>query len=430
MIVIIGAGITGLSLAYFLNLKGYEVTVVEKEAQLGGNASWIELGDFTVDKFYHVFSDKDIYFLNFIQELGLRSNLFTVRTRMGFYQKGGLYPVSSTKEFLFFPALSFAERMRLGLSIIRSKSIKDWKDLDGVTASSWLSRLGGEGLYKKLWQPIMKSKFGTATEEIVATDMWFRINRISDVRNKKFKKSAYYIRGGLKIFFDTLEQRLKDRGVAILKGTGVTKIKTSKGQIESVIMNNRKEIPCLKAISTIPLPDFISLLPEANKEYAKNLRQIKYLNNICLILGLKEQFSPYYQLNLGDNEFPFTGIIGADIFYPPSDFNGTYILYISKYFAEEDNFFLLNELQLLEYYTPYLTKINPRFRKDWVLNIALTRQRNVEAMHTLNYSQLIPFFETPVKNLYLLCAAQIYPEPTVLDASMKYANMLVDKFFS
>lgn len=429
MLVIIGGGITGLSLAYFLSLKGYDVTVVEKESKLGGNASWTNIGDFTVDSFYHAITNRDSYLLDLIQELGIKDKLFPVKLKMGFYQGGKLYSISTLKEFLFFPPLTFIERIQLGVSLVRSKITKDWRGLDAITAREWLSRLSNPSIYKGLWQPVMSSKFGPVTDEIVATDMWFRINRITGIRNKKFKESAYYIKCGLKTFFDTLEGKLIERGVRILKGVAVTKIKSIKNHLEAILLSNQEELSCDKVISTVSLPDFIKLFPDNSKEYAESLKLIKYLNNVCLILRLKEQFSPYYQLNLGEDGFPFTGIIGADTLYPPDDFQGSYILYISKYFLGENDFFDMNEQSLLEYYIPYLKKIVPRFEKNWILDTALIKKSNVEAIHTLHYSKLIPSFETPVSNLYLLCTAQIYPEPTVLDASVKYAHLLVNKFF-
>lgn len=430
MVAVIGAGITGLCLAYFLNLKGHDVTVIEKDERLGGNCAWINLGEFIVDNFYHVITGQDNYFLNWVDELGIADKLFPVKIRVGFYKKGKIYPISTPKEFLFFPPLSITERIRLGTAILRAKMIHDWKNLDTITASEWLSCLCGKSTYQKLWHPVMKSKFGPVTDEIVATDMWFRINRMSGIRNKKFKQDAYSIKGSLKTFFDKLEEKLKIRNVNIIKGVGVNKIKAVKKCVKSVVLDNQEEIYCDKVIAAVPIPDFVGLLPEGCGEYSRGITRIKYLNNICLILRLKERFSEYYMINLGEDGFPFTGIIGADALYPPDDFGGGHILYISKYFLGESEFLRMDKHEILKRYLPYLRKICPRFEENWILDIALTKKRNVEAVHSLNYASLIPSYKTPLENLYLLDAAQIYPEPTVLDASVKYAKMLVNNFFN
>lgn len=90
----------------------------------------------------------------------------------------------------------------------------------------------------------------------------------------------------------------------------------------------------------------------------------------------------------------------------------------------------MDEKGILNYHLPYLKKIRPDFERNWVLDIAVTKERNIETLHSLHYSSLIPEFKTPIPGLYLLCPAQFYPEPTVLDASVRYAHILVNKFFN
>lgn len=429
MVLIIGGGITGLSLAYFLNARGQDVTVVEKDLQLGGNATWTKLGKFTVDSFYHVVTNRDIHFLKLINDLEIDDSLIPAKIRMGFYQNGSLYSISSPKELLFFPPLSLLERVELGISIIRGKMTRDWEKLELTTASQWLSSIAGPGIYKKIWEPVMRSKFGQATEKVVATDMLFRINRIAGARDKKFKERVYSLKGSLKTFFDKLEDNLTKNGVKILKGNAVSRINEVGGLMQGVVFDNQKELACDKIVFTASLPDFIRLLPDSYQEYARGLKSIEYLNNACLILRLKKQFSLYYQINLGDDSFPFTGVIGADALYPPVNFEGSYILCISKYFTGENEVLNMDPHKLLDYYLPYLKKINPDFEKGWVLDMVLTKKKNIEPIHSLGYSKLKPSFETPIKNLYLMCTAQIYPEPTVLNASVEYAGRLVERYF-
>lgn len=415
-----------MSLAYFLSAEGHAVTVVEKEDRLGGNASWVRLGDFTVDILYHIITSQDVHLISLIEELGIADSLFSVKTRMGFYKNGVTYPVSTPREFLFFPPVSFPNRLRLGLSLLRSKMHTDWHDLEGVSARDWLSAEGGLTNYEMLWKPVMRSKFGPTTDEVVATDMWFRINRLSDLRSKKFKQGTYYLSGSLKTLFDAIERKLLERKVNILKGVTVERISTDAGGVRGVFLSSAGELSCSQVISTVPLPDLAKLLPGADQGYVRKLNSVRYLNNTCLILRLKERLSPYYQLNIGEEGFPFTGIIGADALCPPSQFGSGYVFYVSKYFTGDDGLSQCGPDALLEQYLPYLKKINPDFKKEWVLDIALTRKNNAEVLHTLHYSRAMPPIKGPIAGLYLLCTARIYPEATVLDASVKYAKRFQD----
>ena len=52
-IAIVGAGFTGLSLAYYLSKEGRRVDIFEKSSHLGGLASGIKIGEVYIDKFYH-----------------------------------------------------------------------------------------------------------------------------------------------------------------------------------------------------------------------------------------------------------------------------------------------------------------------------------------------------------------------------------------
>lgn len=430
MISIIGGGITGLTLAYFLKRKGYDIAVIERDSRLGGNASWSALGEFNVGIFYHIITSADNRLLKLIKDLAIEDELFPVKTKMGFFQGGKIYPISTLKEFLAFQPLSIVDRLRLGMLIARSRSIKDWHSLDNISASAWLSRLGGKSNYEKVWKPIMNAKFGEATGEVVATDMWFRVNRLADLRNRNQKVSAYFLKGGLRVFFEALERHLVSRGVKIFKDSAVNGIKEGRNGVSAILLDNNREFPCDKIISTVSLPDFQRILPGGYSDYAFNLSKIKYLHNVCLILRLRQQFSPFYQLNIADAGFPFTGIIGADALYPAEDFGSGFVLYISKYLLKDDRVFNMSADEILSHYMPYLRKISPGFKREDVLDLVVTKRKSVEPLHSLNYSRLIPSHEAPIRGLYLLNTSQIYPEPTVLNASVEYAAALSERYFS
>jgi len=426
---IIGGGISGLGLAWILSRRGIPVTVIESQPQLGGNATWLKLNGFTVDCFYHIITGRDRYLLNLLKELGIKDRIFPVRARMGFYKKGITYPISSLAEFLSFPAISPLGRLRMAYCLIRSRMTVDYKNLDSLTAKDWLSSLCGKENYEELWKPVMRSKFGSATDEIAATDMWFRINRISSLSSRRAERGIYYIKGGLKVIFDALENRLKENNVSIIKNTAVLGLEVNGTKARALRLSSGEELSCERAVFTGSLPDYIRLFPQSYSSYVEKLKMIRYLNNLTLIMLLKERFSPFYQLNIGEEGFPFTGIIGADILYPPAEFGGGHILYISKYFFGSNDYPDMSADGLLERYLPYLKKICPGFERSWVLAKQVVAKEDVEAMHTLNYSKLVPEKRTPLENIFLLSTVQIYPEPTVLDACLQYGAEFADKFY-
>ena len=69
---IVGGGMMGLATAFYLNKKGHQVTILEKEKDIGGLSRSTEiLPGIHWDRFYHVILSTDTELLNFIDEIGL-----------------------------------------------------------------------------------------------------------------------------------------------------------------------------------------------------------------------------------------------------------------------------------------------------------------------------------------------------------------------
>ena len=74
---IIGSGISGLSLCYFLNKFNYDVTLIEKESKLGGHTNSYTIKDnidngLKIDTGFIVFNDKNYpYFIDLLNNLGV-----------------------------------------------------------------------------------------------------------------------------------------------------------------------------------------------------------------------------------------------------------------------------------------------------------------------------------------------------------------------
>ena len=58
-IVVIGGGVTGLSVAWKLSEKGYEVKVLEMDKFIGGLAGSIKMGNYFFDIGPHAFTTQD-----------------------------------------------------------------------------------------------------------------------------------------------------------------------------------------------------------------------------------------------------------------------------------------------------------------------------------------------------------------------------------
>lgn len=426
MIHILGGGISGLSLAYYLVRSGQPVSVYESSENLGGNCSWVKLEDQFVDRTYHMLTKTDNSLLDIMKEIGVDKYLYPVKTTMAFYHQKSIYPLTNIKEALQFSPLGWFQRIMLGISFMRSLSIRNWRPLDKILAKEWLSKIGSKGLYENFWKPIMNHKFGECADLVAATDMWFRLNRLFFTSLGKGQGKAYYLKGCFKIFFDRLESHLISKGVKIYKSHHAKKLEIQNGKITGITFSNQNKVEADTVVSTLPLPALSGILPDEFTQYKKSLEQVFYLNNICLILKTKEPIIPYYQLALSDYNIPFTGVISGAQLYSPEEYGG-YITYITRYFYKKEELFQKSASEVLHEYEPFLKNINKNFSRKDVIGFHLTKEKHVESLHTINYSQMKPATKTPILGLLLLCTAQIYPEPTVLDTACSYAYRLANQ---
>lgn len=425
MIAIIGGGISGASLAYFLAEAGEQVALYEHADRLGGVGAWIQLGDTPVDSFYHVLTGGKTPLRELIRDVGLEHALFPVSLTQGFFRDGKIYPASSVQELLTFQALDLADRMRLGLTIVQAVLTRDWRSLDKQTAREWLVKVGGQTLYEQFWRPIMTCRFGPAVERVSAADMWYRIHRIGTVTLNREDGGSCYVKGTLRALFEALATKLKSMGVQIHLNTPVHRLNIDGKRLHSIEIGEGETVEADQVIAAAPVGVLDRLLPEELTQFRAELSRIEYLCNVCLVLKTSRPISPYYQLNLGNTGIPFTGVIAADCLYPPGEYGG-YITYVPRYFQGRDELFQASARDLLEQYEPYLTQICPDFRADWIKDMAVSRTRYADHLHVVGYADLIPPYQTPIQGLYLLSMAQIYPEPTVLDTAVSNAFKLAD----
>ena len=67
-------------------------------------------------------------------------------------------------------------------------------------------------------------------------------------------------------------------------------------------------------------------------------KDIEYFGAVCTILELKESLSDIYWMNVADDGFPFGGVIEHTNMIPKEAYNGSHIVYLSRYFAMSEEF--------------------------------------------------------------------------------------------
>lgn len=407
---IVGGGFTGLAAAYQLSKAGLPVTLFEKDEHLGGLAGSFQVGDQMLEKFYHHWFTSDQHIMELIRCLGVEDQVDFRDTRTGMYYAESFFKLSSPLDVLRFHPLSMAGRIRLGLAVIAARKVKDWKELEGITAEEWLLRLCGRQVYRVVWEPLLTGKFGDLASEISAVWFWNKLKLRGGSRGKSGREQLAYFRGGFSALAQAIASEAKRNGAEILTGLQVSGLEVRNQELIALHTSSGR-FEASAAILTTPLPIAAGLLdPHVPGNYVARLRHVRHLSNVCIVLELNRSLSSTYWLNVNDTSFPFVAVIEHTNFQPTSSYGGRHIVYLSKYLLPDTEFYLMPDEGLFNIAASALRRMFPAFGPDWVRAYHIWRADYAQPVIERNYGRLVPDSHTPIENVFLATMAQVYPE--------------------
>lgn len=407
---VVGGGVLGLTLAHRLAQRGQRVTLLEAAPELGGLASAWRLGDVVWDRHYHVTLLSDSVLRELLDEIGLADEIRWVETKTGFYSGGQLYSMSNSLEFLRFPPLTLQEKVRLGLTIFYASKIRDWRPLEKIRVADWLRKWSGEGVFRKVWLPLLKAKLGDAYRDTSAAFIWAHTNRMYKARRSGLKKEMFgYVRGGYARILDRLAEVLRDEGVEIRCSAPVQEAAAAAdGGVIVRFGEVGEEIGEFdNVIFTTPSPVITRACPDLSEHERLRHEGVKYLGIVCASLLLKKPISPYYVTNITDTWVPLTAVIEMTTIVSPDELGGRSLVYLPKYVPSDDPLFDEPDESLRERWLGTLEKMYPHFSRDDVEAFQVSRARNVMALPTLDYSQNLPPMRTSIKGVFAVNSAHI-----------------------
>jgi len=416
-VVVIGGGFTGLSAAYELAQRGVAVTVLERDDDIGGMAAGFAINGHQVEKFYHHFFNSDEHLIHLADELGLAAQLRYAPTKTSVYLGGRFYTLSSPLDVLRFRPLGFADRLRLGMLVLKARRLADWKAIESVTAEQWLVNQCGRGVYSVVWEPLLRAKFGVFAPEISAVWFWNKLVLRGGSRNRSGSEVLGYFSDSFGAMSRALADKIKSfggevrvkapAGSLVIENGCVRGVRTQDGTIEATAV-----------IATTALPIIADLLKGgASQEYINGLRRIKYLANVCLVLELTMPLSDIYWLNINDPDIPFTGIVEHTNLRPVETCAGRHIVYLSRYIEQDSDIYNMSAEQMLEFSLPHIGRIFPRFERTQICGYHVWKSPYAQPVIERHYSNLVCPAETPIKGLYIATMAQVYPQ----DRGINYA---------
>ncbi len=426
-VTIIGGGFSGLSLAYYFPEGDYDITIIEKEDNVGGLASTFPYGEHRLDRFYHTILSGDNELLRMIEDNGLLPKIVWQDTTMGFWINGKVYPLNTALDLIRFSPLAFKDRIKAGISSLILSKENDIDKLEAVTAVELLIRYFGERTFSYIWKPLLISKFGEKYAEVPATWVRGRLKRQTETKEKKAgpDKTAY-LEDGLDSLIKSVENNLKNRNVKIIKGNGVKDISGKNDNTLILTLDDGTVIETDKAVATIPCETLTEILSVKVKNQSR-IEAINYQGVICLLLLTDRQLTDYYWIPVVKENLPFAGVVETTNLIKNLQGKNINMLYLMDYTSREKTFNLGRE-EIFVNWTAQLEKVFPEFNKSNVKDYFVFRNRYIEPVARLHYSRIKPPNELLDNRLYLLNTSQLYPEINCLNNCIKQSKVFIQRY--
>jgi protoporphyrinogen oxidase len=418
---VIGAGILGLTAALRFVQAGHHVTVIEREDRVGGLVASFEIGGRPLERFYHHLFRSDMDVRELIREVGLEDRMVWPRPNTSSFYGGEFHRLDSVTSVLGFKPIPLVDRLRLGLGIAYLKAEGNYHRLEGTTAAAWIRRWMGPEVYRVVWGPLLRAKFGDFAERVALPWFWSRLH----LRSQRLG----YLRGGFYQLYERLAKILEERGAKVLLSTEVRSIRSENGKV--TVETSAGTHVFDRLLASTPTRLFMRLAEGLPDSYREQYDRGDYYGAHAVILGLNRQLMDgIYWLSIHEEDFPFLACVEHTNYMPPSDYGGLHVVYLGNYLPMSHQLFSQSDEDTLKEFYAALKRINPAFDESWVVESHVFKAPFAQPIVTVDYHLHIPPHETPLPGVYLANMFQVYPEDRGQNYSARMANQVADQILA
>lgn len=422
---IIGAGPMGLMAAVKLLDQGHSVTIYERDDRIGGMSANFDFDGLSIERYYHFICKTDYPLFALLERYGLSKALRWTDTKMGYFYKGKLYKWGNPFALLAFPHLGPISKFRYALHVMYTKGIKDWTALDKEEAGAWIRRWVGQKAYDVMWRDAFRLKFFEFKDNLSASWIGTRIKRVALSRRNLMNESMGYLEGGSMTLLGRMVQDILARGGGIELSQGIDEVVSENGKVTGVSVGG--EFTAYDGvISTAPIQYVPALVPGLPEDFRAKVAAVQNIPVACVILKLKHAVSENFWMNISDPGIEIPGVIEYSNLNPGHD-PGQKILYAPYYMPKTHPKWQLSNAELIEEVLGYLARINPAFKRDWVLASHCHRYEFAQTICPPGFQQMLPSMRTPVQGFFMADTAYYYPEDRSINESINTAEALVNE---
>ena len=320
-VVILGAGPAGITAAWRLSEMGYPVTVLERDAAVGGMARTINLGNYAVDFGPHTFhvreTDESRRVLESIKRFfGDDPLVLTRGTRVLLRGKEYVYPLEMLQVLTGVSPLLSARIVFDYLVATLKSAFAPAKKEDSF--EEWGIRNLGRTLYDLCFGIYSERVWGLPTSQISSK----QAQRVAKLNLKniilrtlgiKADPATYftkymYPRKGISLLYEGMAAEVRAAGNLIKLQAPAVRLERDADRVTQVVYHEggqEKSIECDVLLSTLPLPALVSmtspLLPPTVMAHAAKLRY-RSLKLIYIVLK-RARMTDYHWVYLLDEQF-------------------------------------------------------------------------------------------------------------------------------
>lgn len=303
-VVVLGAGLAGLSAGWLLARKGYRVVLLERETYCGGLAITKERDGFRYDLGPHNIHTAHAHVLQFLKRefksLFAHRPSFKIfrRSRFTDYPIHGPRVLTSLNPLTIVPAVVSFIVARCVLFLREPRKEASFRD--------WIVNRFGGVLHREYFNDYPRKVWGLETNRIhkyvaekrVPTLSVLEIiqgvfGRLSGARHPEFTDENFYLKLGIGELPEFFEAGLRASGGEIINSVTLETIERAGDDITSVTYRAQdgtpRHLPCSHLLSTIPVNDLVALLPDLPVETVQAARDLTYRSTVLLFVQLRAE---------------------------------------------------------------------------------------------------------------------------------------------
>jgi len=417
-VAVIGGGPMGLAIAYQLALEGCRPVLLEADDRLGGMAASFDFAGVPIERYYHFHCLSDQAFFELLEELNLSHLVRWKQTAMGFYLDGRLYPWGSAGSVLKLRRLPLLSRLRYLLHAARCLSLRDWRHLDGISATEWLRTWLGPKGYEVLWAKLFAYKFYQYTDSLSAAWIWSRIRRIGQSR-RWLKETLGYLEGGSDRWIDAIEHRIRELGGEIRLSSPVTALAGDAHGARITTTSGSEVFDAV--ISTVPLPLVAPMLRQGEQDPSliAAYEAPQSVACACVVLQTSRPITGNFWTNVNDSRFAIPGIIEMSNLRPITP----HITYVPFYMPAEHPDYGRPNGAFIADSIACLKAINPELQDADILASHCSRYRYAQPVCGTHFLDTLPPLN-PMTNVWIADTTVYYPEDRGISESVGFGRNL------